>query len=151
MKSTQLSLVPVSLYDFQSFPDRRRMREAWKQETSVRPQFFSSEWAVKYIHVGRTTIQISPPLGEQGQSKALSRANKDNETPTPCPAPPPHRHPPRWHDIDKCITNKHVVYGVMESRRIRGTELYRQLKTLSCTLQLESNFSLNQAWPQWPR
>ena len=71
--------------------------------------------------------------------------------PPPCPAPPPHRHPPRWHDIDKCITNKHVVYGVMESRRIRGTELYRQLKTLSCTLQLESNFSLNQAWPQWPR
>ena len=25
-----------------------------------------------------------------------------------------------------CVTNKHVVYAVTESRRIRGTELYRQ-------------------------
>ena len=46
-----------------------------------------------------------------------------------------------------CVTNKHVVYGVTESRRIRGTELYRQQKTPSCTMELESNFSLNQAWP----
>ena len=50
-----------------------------------------------------------------------------------------------------CVTNKHVVYGVTESRRIRGTELYRQQKTPSCTMALKSNFSLNQAWPQWPR
>ena len=50
-----------------------------------------------------------------------------------------------------CVTNKHVVYGVTESRRIRGTELYRQQKTPSCTMELKSNFSLNQAWPQWPR
>ena len=28
------------------------------------------------------------------------------------------------------LTNKHVVYGVTESRRIRGTELYRQQKLL---------------------
>ena len=28
-----------------------------------------------------------------------------------------------------CVTNKHMVYGVTESRRIRGTELYRQQKT----------------------
>ena len=27
------------------------------------------------------------------------------------------------------VTNKHVVYGVTESRRITGTELYRQEKT----------------------
>ena len=47
-----------------------------------------------------------------------------------------------------CVTNKHVVYGVTESRRIRGTELYRQQKTPSCTMELKSNFSLNQAWPQ---
>ena len=40
---------------------------------------------------------------------------------------------------------------VTESRRIRGTELYRQQKTPSCTMELKSNFSLNQAWPQWPR
>ena len=43
------------------------------------------------------------------------------------------------------------VYGVTESRRIGGTELYRQQKTQSCTMELKSNFSLNQAWPQWPR
>ena len=35
------------------------------------------------------------------------------------------------------------VYGVTESRRIRGTELYRQQKTPSCTMELKSNFSLN--------
>ena len=45
-----------------------------------------------------------------------------------------------------CVTNKHVVYGVTESRRIRGTELYRQQKTPSCTIELKNNFSLNQAW-----
>ena len=50
-----------------------------------------------------------------------------------------------------CVTKKHVVYGFTESRRIRGTELYRQQKTPSCTMALKSNFSLNQAWPQWPR
>ena len=27
-----------------------------------------------------------------------------------------------------CVRNKHVVYGVTETRRIRGTELYRQQK-----------------------
>ena len=41
--------------------------------------------------------------------------------------------------------------GFTESRRIRGTELYRQQKTPSCTMELKSNFSLNSAWPQWPR
>ena len=50
-----------------------------------------------------------------------------------------------------CVTNKHVVYGVTESRRIRGTELYRQQRTPSCTMELKSNVSLNQAWPLWPR
>ena len=49
-----------------------------------------------------------------------------------------------------CVTNKHVVYGVTESHRIRGTELYRQQKNPSCTTRMKSNFSLNQAWPQWP-
>ena len=32
-----------------------------------------------------------------------------------------------------CVTNKHVVYAVAESRLIRGTKLYRQQKTPSCT------------------
>ena len=43
------------------------------------------------------------------------------------------------------------VYGVTESCHIRRTELYCQQKTSSCTMELKSNFSLNQAWPQWPR
>ena len=30
-----------------------------------------------------------------------------------------------------CVTNKHLVYGVTERRRIRGTELYRQQKNPS--------------------
>ena len=38
-----------------------------------------------------------------------------------------------------CVTNKHVVYAVAESRHIRGTELYRQQKTPSCTMELKSN------------
>ena len=42
------------------------------------------------------------------------------------------------------------VYGVTESRHIRRTELYCQQKTSSCRMELKSNFSLNQAWPQWP-
>ena len=48
-----------------SFQTVRRMREAWKWETYVRSQSFSSESAVKYLHVGLRKIQISPPLGEQ--------------------------------------------------------------------------------------
>ena len=43
-----------------------------------------------------------------------------------------------------CVTNKHVVYAVTESRRIRGTELYRQPKTPSCTMELKGNFGLTQ-------
>ena len=41
-----------------------------------------------------------------------------------------------------CVTNKHVVYGVTENRRIRGTELYSQQKPPSCTIELKSNFSV---------
>ena len=43
-----------------------------------------------------------------------------------------------------CIRYKQAcVYEVTESRRIRGTELYRQQKNPSCTMELKSNFSLN--------
>ena len=48
-------------------------------------------------------------------------------------------------------TSMWLVYGVTESRRIRGTELYRHQKAPSCTMDLKINFSLNQAWPPWPR
>ena len=50
-----------------------------------------------------------------------------------------------------CVTKQACVYGVTESRRIRDSELYRQQKTPSCTMELKSNFSLHQTWPQWLR
>ena len=69
------------------------MRKAWNRETYVRSQSFSSESAVKYLQVGQRKIQISPPVGEQDQSNALPRVNKDNQIPihalTPHPPPPP--------------------------------------------------------------
>ena len=49
-----------------------------------------------------------------------------------------------------CVTNKHVVYGVTESGRIRVTELYRPQKNPSCTMELKGNFGLNKSWLQWP-
>ena len=74
-----------------SFQTVRRMREAWKRETYVRSQSFSSESAVKYLHVGRRKIQISPPLGEQDQSNALPQGQQrqSNPHPMPCLPPPP--------------------------------------------------------------
>ena len=87
VKSTQLSLVPAGLHDFQIFPDR--MREAWKRETYVRSQPFSSESAIKYLHVRRAKIQISPPLGEQGQSTAPPQGQQRQSNPHPMPCLPP--------------------------------------------------------------
>ena len=55
------------------------MREVWKHETYVRSQSFLSESAVKYLHIGRRKIQISPPPGEKKQPNA----------PPPAPPPPP--------------------------------------------------------------
>ena len=74
------------------------MLEAWNRETHVRSQSFSSESAVKYLHVGRRKIQIYPSLGEQDQSNALPQGH--NQIPTPCPAPP---RPLRRLYIDRCI------------------------------------------------
>ena len=65
------------------------MCEAWKQETYVRSQSFSSESAVKYLHVGRRKIQISPPLGEQDQSNALPQGQQRQSNPHPMPCLPP--------------------------------------------------------------
>ena len=65
------------------------MREAWKGETYVRSQSFSSESAVKYLHVGRRKIQISPPPGEQDQSNALPQGQQRQSNPPPMPYLPP--------------------------------------------------------------
>ena len=67
-------------------------------ETYVRPQSFSSESAVKYLHVGRRKIQISPPLGEQDRSNALPQGQQRQSNPHPMPCLSPRRH-----GIDKCI------------------------------------------------
>ena len=64
------------------------MREAWKRETYVRSQSFSSESAVKYLHVGRRKIQISPPPGEQDQLNALPQGQQRQSNPHPMPCPP---------------------------------------------------------------
>ena len=60
------------------------MLEAWNRETHVRSQSFSSESAVKYLHVGRRKIQIYPPLGEQDQSNALPQGQQRQTNPHPC-------------------------------------------------------------------
>ena len=93
VKSTQPSLVLIGLH------------EAWKRETYVRSQSFSSEWAVKYLHVGRKKIQISLPPGEQDQSNALPQGQQRQSNPHPMPpyALPPPPSPPRWLYIDRCI------------------------------------------------
>ena len=76
------------------------MLEAWNRETHVRSQSFSSESAVKYLHVGRRKIQISPPLGEQDQSNALPQGQQRQSNPHPMPCSP---RPLRRLYIDRCI------------------------------------------------
>ena len=69
-----------------------RMREEWEWETYVQAQSFLSESVVKYLHVGRRKIEISPPLGEQDQSNALPQGQQRQSNPhsMPClPAPSP--------------------------------------------------------------
>ena len=116
VKSTQLSLVLVGLHDFQIFPDRKAhawsqersfsLGEAWKWETYVRSQSFSSESTVKYLYVRRRKIQISPPQGEQDQSNALFQGQQRHSNPYPMPCAPPPHPSPRGHNIDRCITLK---------------------------------------------
>ena len=89
------------------FQTVRRMREAWKWETYVRSQSFSSESAVKYLHVGRRKIQISPPLGEQDQSNALPQGQQRQSNPHPMPCLTPRRD-----NIDRCITNLWIKISV---------------------------------------
>ena len=85
-----------------SFQTVRRMREAWKRETYV--QSFSSESAVKYLHVGRRKIQISPLLGQQDQSNALPQGQQRESNPHPMPCLPPRRL-----YIDRCIISDPIL------------------------------------------
>ena len=62
----------------------RRMREAWKRKhNNVRSQSLSSESAVKYPHVGRGNIPISPSLGEHDQSNAPPKDRQRQSNPHP--------------------------------------------------------------------
>ena len=85
VKSTLLSLVRFGLHDLQIFRDRTA--HAWSVE--VRSQNFSSESAVKYLHVERRKIQISFSWENKISPMPYPRANKENQIPPPCPPPPP--------------------------------------------------------------
>ena len=71
------------------FPDLSRPYRACVKRGSgkhvFRSQSFSSKSAVKYPHVGRRKIQISPPLGEQDQSNALLQGQQRPSNPHPMP------------------------------------------------------------------
>ena len=83
VKFTQLSLPLILIFDIHDFQTVRRMHEG---EMSDRHQSLSSESGVKLISpCWRRKIQISPPPGEQDQSKA---------PPVPQGQPPPHAVPP---------------------------------------------------------
>ena len=86
------------------------MSEARKRETYARSKSFSSESAVKYLHVGRRKIQISPPLGEQDQSNALPQGQQRQSNPHPMPCLPPRRL-----YFDRCI-NASVGPGICQPR-----------------------------------
>ena len=78
-----------------SFQTVRRMREAWKRETYVRSQSFSSESAVKYLQDSNI-----PSPGRTRSFKCPTPGH--NQIPTQCPAPPPPPQP-RRHNIDRYI------------------------------------------------
>ena len=81
-------LFPFAYMISRSFQTVRRMHEAWKREIYVQSQSFSSESAVKYLHVGQRKIQISPPLGKQDQSNALPQGQQRQSNPHPMPSLP---------------------------------------------------------------
>ena len=106
VKFTQPSLVLIGLHDFLIFSNRTA--HAWSvevgnrlRETDFPSQSFSPKSAVKYLHVGRRKIQISPPLGEQDQSNALPQGQQRQSNPHPIPCLP--HPPPRRLYIDRCI------------------------------------------------
>ena len=68
--------------------DQSDVFRRWR-ETDVPSQSFSPKSAVKYLHVGRRKIQISPPLGEQDQSNALPQGQQKQSNPHPLPCLPP--------------------------------------------------------------
>ena len=88
VRTTQLLLVLVGLHNFHlSRPYGACVKRGSGKH--VRSQSFSSKSAVKYLHVGRRKIQISPPLGEQDQSNALPQGQQRQSNPHPMPCLPP--------------------------------------------------------------
>ena len=106
------------------------MREAWKRETYVRSQSFSSESAVKYLYVGRRKIQISPPPGEQDKSNALSQGQQRQSNPHPMPSPPP-----GFTLIGALFINE-VRYSLRCKQNMAGTLLICRMFVIVCFFAL---------------
>ena len=64
---------PVPLNSIRGFPDASKGWKIRLTRTKV----------LKYLHVGRRKIQISPPLGEQDQSNALPQGQQRQSNPHP--------------------------------------------------------------------
>ena len=110
VKSTQLSLAPVGLHDFQIFPDRNGacVKRGSPKHNYVQSQSFLSESTVK-INIstsGKERFKYPLPWENKISQTPQLRANKDNQIPTPCPVPPP----PRRHDIDRFITERSLSF-----------------------------------------
>ena len=102
------------------------MRDARKRETYVRSHSFSSELAVKYLHVGRRKIQISPPPGEQDQSNALPRGKQRQSNPHPMPCLPPPPPPPPLARFTLIGAYRCITRGMTERKMVvpKSLELF---------------------------
>ena len=89
VKSTQPLLVLIVLHNFLIFSNHTA--HAWSVEAVniiyVRSLSFSSESAVKYLHVGVERFKYPLPWENKISQMPYPRANKDNQIPSPCPAP----------------------------------------------------------------
>ena len=111
VKSTQLSLVLVGLYDFQIFPDRTA--HAWSLGVGNMCSVL-----VLFVRVGS---QIPPRQAKKdsnipspGRTRSVKRPTRGS---TKTIKSPPHALPPptpRRHNIDRCIN--HLMHEIMEFR-----------------------------------
>ena len=99
VKTTQLSLVPIGLDDFQIFQTMRHMHEAWKQETYVQSQSFPSELAVISPRQVKKDSNIPCPGRTRSVKCPIPQGQQRQSNPHPMPCLPPCRH-----DIVRCIS-----------------------------------------------
>ena len=111
VKSTQLSLVPVGLHDFQIFPHRTGY--AWSVEAGN-----ICSVSVLFVRVGS---QISPLRAKKDSNIPSLGRTRSVKCPTPGPTKtiksPPHAlPPPRRHDIDRCIIKPNLLFAVVVAK-----------------------------------